>query len=92
MNTPTGPDVAAIQAISSVPTILKVVAETTGLGLTLVARVTPEFWTACAVLDEIRFGMAVGDQLEVATTLCSEVRDSLSPIVIDHAQSRTTAP
>ena len=34
-------DIAAIARISAVPTILRVIAETTGMGYTLVARVTP---------------------------------------------------
>lgn len=67
------------------PTILKVISEITGLRLALVARVTQESWTACAVLDRMEFGLGVGDHLEVATTICSEVRDSHQPIIIEHA-------
>jgi len=78
-------DVAAIARISTVPTILKVISETTGLRLALVARVTEGSWTACAVLDRMGFGLQVGGQLEVATTLCSEVRDTLEPVIIEHA-------
>jgi signal transduction histidine kinase len=78
-------DVAAVARIGAVPTILQVISETTGLGLTLVARVTREAWIACAVRDEIAFGLKPGDPLDVATTLCSEVRDSLEPIIIEHA-------
>lgn len=78
-------DIAAVARIGAVPTILRVVSEITGLRLALVARVTRESWVACAVLDRMEFGLAVGDQLEVATTLCSEVRDSHEPIVIEHA-------
>jgi signal transduction histidine kinase len=80
-------DIAAIQRISAVPTILKVVSEATGLRLALVARVTEGSWTCCAVLDRMGFGMNVGDRLEVATTLCSEVRAEGEPIVIEHASS-----
>lgn len=78
-------DIAAIARISAVPTILRVVSQVTGLRLALVARVTRESWVACAVLDQMEFGLGVGDQLEVATTLCSEVRDSHEPIIIEHA-------
>lgn len=78
-------DIAAIARISAVPTILKVISETTGLRLALVARVTEGSWTACAVLDRMNFGLEVGGQLEVATTLCSEVRSTLEPIIIEHA-------
>jgi hypothetical protein len=70
-----------------VPTILRVVSEVTGLRLALVARVTREAWIACAVLDRMGFGLDVGDRLDVATTLCSEVRDTREPIVIEHASA-----
>ena len=78
-------DIAAVGRIGAVPTILKVVSEVTGLRLALIARVTNDNWTACAVLDRMNFGLGVGDQLAVATTLCSEVRDSHEPIIIEHA-------
>ena len=80
-------DIAAVARIGAVPTILRVVSEVTGLRLALVARVTRESWIACAVLDQMDFGLGVGDQLEVATTLCSEVRDSHEPIIIEHASA-----
>lgn len=78
-------DIAAVARIGAVPTILRVVSQVTGLRLALIARVTHESWVACAVLDEMGFGLGVGDQLEVATTLCSEVRDTHEPIIIEHA-------
>jgi signal transduction histidine kinase len=78
-------DVEAVSRLEAVPTILRVVAETTGLRLSLVARVTQDTWTACAVHDELAFGLKVGGTLDVATTLCSEVRDSHAPIIINHA-------
>lgn len=78
-------DIAAVGRIGAVPTILKVVSEVTGLRLALIARVTNDDWTACAVLDRMNFGLGVGDQLAVATTLCSEVRESHEPIIVEHA-------
>ncbi len=78
-------DIAAISRITAVPTILKVISETTGLRLALVARVTEDSWTACATLDRMDFGLRPGDHLDVATTLCREVRASLEPVIIEHA-------
>lgn len=78
-------DIAAVARISAVPTILRVISEITGLRLTLIARVTHSTWTCCAVLDRMGFGLRVGGTLDVATTLCSEVRDSHAPIIIEHA-------
>lgn len=78
-------DVAAVQRIGAVPTILRVISETTGLRLALVARVREDSWTACATLDRMDFGLNPGDHLDVATTLCREVRQTGEPIVIEHA-------
>lgn len=79
------PDVAAVSRIGAVPTILRVVCETTGLRLALVARVTSDRWTACATLDRMDFGLSAGDRLDVATTLCREVRATGNPVIIEHA-------
>lgn len=79
------PDVAAVQRIGAVPTILRVISESTGLRLALVARVTETEWTACAALDRMGFGLHAGDKLDVATTLCREVRRTHVPIVVEHA-------
>lgn len=85
MNNSIAADVEAIQAISAVPTILRVVSETTGLRFVCVARVTEGAWTTCAVHDSIGFGLNPGDQLDVATTLCDAVRAGNTPVVIDKA-------
>lgn len=77
-------DIASIQSISSVPTILEAVAALTGLRFVCVARVTSSTWHTCAVLDRLEFGLKVGAHLDVATTLCSEVRDTHRAVVIDH--------
>lgn len=61
-------DVAAIGRIGVVQTALQILRRTTGLRIALVARVTADSWTACAVLDDAGFGLAPGDQLEVTTT------------------------
>jgi signal transduction histidine kinase len=77
-------DVAAIDRIDAVPTILEVVCRTTGMGFAAVARVTEDRWVACAVRDEIAFGLLRGGELNVATTICDEIRASGEPVVIDH--------
>lgn len=81
----TAADIDAVQSISAVPTILRVVAETTGLGFVCIARVTGDSWTTCAVLDQVGFGLQPGDALDVATTLCNQVRAEDALIVIDQA-------
>src|SRR5918997_1113528 len=77
-------DIAAISRIDVVPTILEVICASTGLGFAAVARVTEDRWVACAVRDEIAFGLVPGGELEVATTICDEIRDAGKAVVIDH--------
>ena len=66
------------------PRILEVVCRTTGMGFAAVARVTEDRWVACAVRDEIDFGLKAGDELKVETTICDEIRGSGQAVVIDH--------
>ena len=77
--------IAAVGRVSSVPQILRVITEMTGLRLSLVAHVTDDRWTCCAVNDRLEFGLEVGGTLDVATTLCREVRARRAPIIISHA-------
>ena len=77
-------DVEAIQRVPSVARILSVVTEVTGMGFAAVARVTEDRWVACAVRDNIAFGMEPGAELVVESTLCHEVRRDDRRVVIDH--------
>lgn len=86
-DTPAARDVALIQRIGAVPTILEILCETTGLGFAAVARVTADSWTACAVLDRIGFGLPPGGTLEVSTTFCDAIRKTRTPVVIDQAST-----
>jgi signal transduction histidine kinase len=83
-------DVAAVGQISAVPSMLRIICENTGMGFAAVARVTDGTWTACAVQDNIQFGLLPGGQLEIQTTLCSEARAAKRPVVIDHASQDAT--
>jgi signal transduction histidine kinase len=78
-------DIATIGRIRAVPAILQVVRELTGLRFVAVARVTEDSWTACAVLDQLNFGLQVGGELDLATTLCHEIRQAHHSVVIDKA-------
>jgi signal transduction histidine kinase len=77
-------DLAAIGKIDAIPLILEVACHSTGLRFAAVARVTEDHWIACAVHDEIAFGLPAGGELRVETTICQEVRDSGQLVVIDH--------
>jgi signal transduction histidine kinase len=58
-------DVAAVQRIALIPSILQTVSQITGLRFTCIARVTPQGWTACAVYDELALGLQPGDTLAI---------------------------
>jgi signal transduction histidine kinase len=75
--------VREIQSIAAVPRVLETVAALTGLRFVCIAHVTATSWTTCAVHDQLGFGLVPGAQLDVATTLCEEVRETRATIVID---------
>lgn len=64
--------------------ILEDVCRVTHMGFAAVARVTEDRWIACQVLDKIEFGLDPGAELEIATTICNEIRECGEAIVIDH--------
>jgi len=84
--------IASIEAIDAVPLILEVVCRTTGMGFAAIARVTGERWIACAVRDEIAFGLEPGGELKVETTICDEIRDSGEPVIIDPKPAKLNNP
>lgn len=45
---------------------------------------TDQRWIACQVLDRIEFGLKPGDELELKTTICNDIRQSGRAVVIDH--------
>lgn len=83
-------DVAKVGRISAVPALLALLCDHTGMGFAALARVTDGTWTACAVEDRIQFGVRPGQQLDVATTLCREVRSALKPIAVDEFSTDPT--
>lgn len=78
-------DIAAIERIDAVPLMLDVITRATGMGFAAVARVTEERWVALSVKDDISFGLGVGGELPVATTICHEIRQSGKGVIFDDA-------
>ncbi|HSD18102.1 MAG TPA: GAF domain-containing protein [Thermomonas sp.] len=79
------PDVLRIQHIDAVPRILAAVARITGMRFAAVARVTDTRWMACAVQDDLAFGLEAGGELELESTICNEIRQHRQPVVFGHA-------
>jgi len=82
-------DLEAVQQISFVPSMLEVICQITGMGFAAVARVTSDRWVACSVRDEVQFGLKEGGELQIATTLCNEIRDHRQPIIINDVAQDT---
>ena len=82
-------DYASIGRSEVVSKILQAACDLTGMRFAAVAHVTSERWLACAVLDNVDFGLRSGDELEVLSTLCKEVRECGRTIVIDHVAEDT---
>ncbi|MDR3620621.1 MAG: GAF domain-containing sensor histidine kinase [Paludisphaera borealis] len=80
-------DISAVGRIEAVTRILEVICRTTGLGFSAVARVTESQWIACAVRDEIEFGLQPGGELVLDTTICDEIRQSGELVVIEDAET-----
>jgi signal transduction histidine kinase len=80
-------DIRSVEQIDAVPTILDVLCDLTGMRFAAVARVTEGTWTACAIKDAISFGLPVGGQLPVQSTLCLESKHLNEPIAINRAST-----
>jgi len=77
-------EIEQISRIPAVAKILEVICNTTGMGFAALVKVTQDRWIACAVNDKINFGLEVGGELKVETTLCQQVMDGQKEIAIDH--------
>jgi signal transduction histidine kinase len=67
--------------------ILRMVKHLTGLRFAAVVRVTEKHWITCAVDDSISFGLQPGDELELESTICHEIRQHRQPVVFGHASN-----
>lgn len=74
-------EIAAVARITSVPVILKIVKQITGMRFAAVARVTDQHWVTCATDDSLAFGLKPGDHLPLESTICHEIRQHLQPVV-----------
>jgi len=77
-------DILNIQSIPMVPKLLSVICQSTGMGFAAVARVTEDRWITCASEDHLNFGLKSGDELEIKTTICDDIRKNVQPVIIDN--------
>nr|WP_294794633.1 PAS domain S-box protein [uncultured Mucilaginibacter sp.] len=77
-------DVITVGDIPMIGTLLEVICNTTGMGFSAVARVTEDKWVACAVRDEINFGLKPGGELDLKSTICNEIRQTGELVVFNN--------
>lgn len=76
---------AAIAEIEVTSNILRLTTRLTRMRFAAISKMTDTHWVACAVHDELQFGVNVGDELLIEATLCNQLRLARKPIVIEHA-------
>jgi GAF domain-containing protein len=79
-----GGSVARLRHDTAIKAMLVQICEATAMGFAAVARVTDSRWVACQVLDRIEFGLDAGDELDLKTTICDEIRGHGRSVIIDH--------
>ncbi|OCW19117.1 MULTISPECIES: GAF domain-containing protein [Pseudomonas] len=75
----------AITEIETTSNILRLTTRLTGMRFSAISKMTESHWVACAVHDELHFGLEVGDELRVEATLCNQARANRKSIIIEHA-------
>lgn len=73
-----------------IPSMLDVIFESTHMGVIIVARVTQDRWLACAIRDEINFGLKAGQEVPIRTTICGDIQVDGQPVIIEHADQDPT--
>lgn len=77
-------DVRAVNMIPIINQLLDVICRTTGMGFAAISRMTEEKYITCSTQNNIGFGLNPGDELELETTLCNEVRLYKAPLFIEN--------
>ncbi len=69
-------DIDILSGSALIGTILETIMLATNMRFAAVARVTADRWVACRTVDEVNFGLAPGDEIEIQSTFCQSVRST----------------
>lgn len=69
-------DIEILSGSALIGTILETIMLATNMRFAAVARVTDDRWVACRTVDEVNFGLAPGDEIEIDSTFCQSVRST----------------
>ncbi|GGA08902.1 GAF domain-containing sensor histidine kinase [Neptunicoccus cionae] len=76
-------DILKLAGSDLVGTILETVMLATNMRFAAVARVTNDRWVACRTVDEVNFGLAAGDEIDIQSTFCQTVRDTSDKVLFN---------
>ncbi len=76
-------DIQMLAGSDLVGTILETVMLATNMRFAAVARVTADRWVACRTVDEVNFGLAEGDEIEIQSTFCQSVRETSNKVLFN---------
>lgn len=76
-------DIQMLAGSGLVGTILETVMLATNMRFAAVARVTADRWVACRTVDEVNFGLAEGDEIEIQSTFCQSVRETSKKVLFN---------
>ncbi|WP_282026247.1 GAF domain-containing sensor histidine kinase [Limimaricola cinnabarinus] len=76
-------DIEMLAGSKLVGTILETVMLATNMRFAAVARVTADRWVACRTVDEVNFGLAEGDEIEIQSTFCQSVRETSQKVLFN---------
>lgn len=80
-------DIERLTESEFVTTILETVMLATNMRFAGVARVTADRWVACRTIDEVKFGLAEGDEIAIDSTFCQTVRATSEMVIFSDAAS-----
>ena len=78
----TSVELAVISEVEATSSLLKLITRLTGMRFSAIAKVTDTTWVACAVHDEVQFGVEAGHQMDIEQTICNELRLHRTPVII----------
>jgi len=76
-------DIQVMAGSELVGTLLETVMLATNMRFAAVARVTADRWVACRTVDEVNFGLAEGDEIEIQSTFCQSVRETSKKVLFN---------
>jgi len=69
-------DIDIMSGSELIGTVLETIMLATNMRFAAVARVTADRWVACRTVDEVNFGLAEGDEIDIQSTFCQSVRST----------------